>query len=237
MLYYGFDSYYFLLVLPAFLIALWAQVRVKSSFAKYSKVMTRAGITGEGAARAVLEANGVRGMRIERTSGSLTDHFDPRNNTIYLSDSVINSASVAAVGVAAHEAGHAVQYFEEYAPMKLRSALVPVTQIGSYLAWPLILIGLLVEAAWCAPVFYAGIILFSTALVFQLVTLPVEFNASRRAIKALGGYKGVLYDDELPGAKRVLGAAAMTYVAAMLTTLAQVLRLLLIFGGRGRDRR
>ncbi len=237
MLFYGFDSYYFLLVVPAMLLALWAQIRVRSSFEKYSKVMTRSGVSGADAARSVLEANGVRGVRIERTAGSLSDHFDPRTNTIYLSDTVINSRSVAAVGVAAHEAGHAVQYAEEYFPLKIRSALVPVTQIGSQLSWPLILIGLIVEAAWCEPIFYAGLLLFSTSLIFQLVTLPVEFNASRRAISALGGYKGALYDDELPGAKRVLGAAAMTYVAATITALAQVLRILLIFAGRRGNRR
>jgi len=231
MFFYGFDSYYFLLVVPTILFALWAQIRVKSTYSKYSKVRAARGMTGADAAREVLEKNGVRGIRIERTQGTLSDHYDPRNNTIYLSEGVYGSSSVAALGVAAHEAGHAVQHEEEYAPMKVRSAIVPVTRIGSYLAWPLILIGLIINSVYAEPLFWAGLILFSTVFLFQVVTLPVEFNASSRAMKAL---EGVLDGEERKGARRMLSAAALTYVAAMVTALAQLLRILLLFSGRRR---
>ncbi len=225
------DYYYIVLVLPAVVFAIWAQTRVSGTFKKYSQQRTSRGITGAQAAQAVLNENGVSGVRIERVSGNLTDHFDPRTNTIRLSDSVYDSTSVAAVGVAAHEAGHAVQYSDEYGPIKFRTAIIPVTQIGSTLSWPLLLIGLLfnIEA-----LMFAGIAFFALATLFQLVTLPVEFNASSRAIAALDG-ANILSPEELPGAKKTLSAAALTYVAALAVSLAQLLRLVLIFGGRSRD--
>ena len=188
-------------------------------------------MTGAQAAQAVLSASGVGGVRIERVRGKLTDHFDPRDNVIRLSESVYDSASVAAVGVAAHEAGHAVQYAEAYGPIKLRAAIIPITQLGSTLSWPLLLIGLLFNYE---SLFLAGILFFMLATVFQLITLPVEFNASARAISVLGD-GGYLSQDELPGAKKTLSAAALTYVAALAVSIAQILRLLLLFGGRNRD--
>jgi len=228
--YYGIDSTYLLFVLPAILISLWAQMRVKGTFSKYAEVPTRRHMTGAEAAEAVLRAGGVYGVRVERVAGNLTDHYDPKANVIRLSESVYGSSSVAAVGVAAHEAGHAVQYAESYTPIRLRSAIIPVTQFGSYLAWPLILIGFLTSFS---ALVYAGILLFGLVVLFQLLTLPVEFNASRRAIAALsqGNY---LYEEEIPLAKKVLGAAALTYVAAMLVAVAQLLRLLLLAGRSNR---
>lgn len=228
--YYGIDSTYLLFVLPAILISLWAQMRVKGTFSKYAAVPTRRRMTGAEAAEAVLRAGGVYGVRVERVAGNLTDHYDPKANVIRLSESVYGSSSVAAVGVAAHEAGHAVQYAESYAPIRLRSAIIPVTQFGSYLAWPLILIGFLTSFS---ALVYAGIILFGLVVLFQLLTLPVEFNASRRAIAALS-QGNFLYEEEVPLAKKVLGAAALTYVAAMLVAVAQLLRLLLLAGRSNR---
>lgn len=193
------------------------------------------GMTGADAAREVLRANGVLGVGIERTSGKLTDHYDPKNNVIRLSQDVYDSTSVAAIGVAAHEAGHAVQYAEQYTPAKMRSAIVPVTNIGSKLGMILIIVGL--AFAYVGELFiyvaYAGIAAFSLCVVFQLLTLFTEFNASGRAVKALEN--GVLYDEELVGAKKVLRAAAMTYVAALASAVVQLLRLLIIVGGRRRD--
>ena len=229
--YYGIDMYYIVLVLPCVLFAFWAQSQVNSTFNRYSRVMSRRGLTGAQAAQAVLRANGVSGVSIEYVAGKLTDHFDPRTNTIRLSASVYQSTSVASIGVAAHEAGHAVQYAVGYGPIKLRSALVPICNIGSQLSLILIVIGLLL---YSQPLFGVGVLLFATAVVFQLVTLPVEFNASRRAIASLEGTH-LLEDDELRGARKVLGAAAMTYVAALLVSLAQLLRFLLAFAGRRRD--
>ena len=229
--YYGIDMYYIVLVLPCVLFAFWAQSQVNSTFNRYSRVMSRRGLTGAQAAQAVLRANGVSGVNIEYVAGKLTDHFDPRTNTIRLSASVYQSTSVASIGVAAHEAGHAVQYAVGYGPIKLRSALVPICNIGSQLSLILIVIGLLL---YSKPLFGVGVLLFATAVVFQLVTLPVEFNASRRAIASLDGTH-LLEDDELRGARKVLGAAAMTYVAALLVSLAQLLRFLLAFAGRRRD--
>ena len=229
--YYGIDMYYIVLVLPCVLFAFWAQSQVNGTFNRYSRVMSRRGLTGAQAAQAVLRANGVSGVNIEYVAGKLTDHFDPRTNTIRLSASVYQSTSVASIGVAAHEAGHAVQYAVGYGPIKLRSALVPICNIGSQLSLILIVIGLLL---YSQPLFGVGVLLFATAVVFQLVTLPVEFNASRRAIASLEGTH-LLEDDELRGARKVLGAAAMTYVAALLVSLAQLLRFLLAFAGRRRD--
>lgn len=230
-MFWGFDIYYFVLIIPAMLFALWAQAKVSSTFNRYSAQRTRNGMTGAQAAEAVLRACGVQGVRIERVGGNLTDHFDPRAGVIRLSQSVYDSPTVAAVGVAAHEAGHAAQYAEGYGPIKLRNAIIPVTQIGSSLAWPLLIIGLLFNYE---SLFFAGILFFMLAVVFQLVTLPVEFNASARAISVLGE-GGYLSPEEMPGAKKTLSAAAMTYVAALAVSIAQLLRLLLLFGGGRRD--
>lgn len=227
-----FDSYYLALVVPAILFAMIVQSRVKSAFSRYSQVTNRRGLTGADAASAILRRNGVNDVRIERISGQLSDHYDPRAHVIRLSDAVYSSTSVASVGVAAHEAGHALQYQTGYAPIRLRSFIIPVTQIGSSLAIPLVLVGLVLNSE---PLFAVGILLFSLAVVFQIITLPVEFNASRRAIEVLdeGGY---LSADELPGAKKVLSAAAMTYVAALAVSIAQLLRLILLFSGRSSRR-
>lgn len=222
------DYWYIVLVLPAMIFAFWAQYRVQSTFNKYSRISTRAGITGADAARMVLRANGVGNVDIRETQGNLTDHFDPRNNAIYLSSAVYGGTGVAAVGVAAHEAGHAVQYARSYAPMKLRAAIIPVTQLGSNLAMPLVLLGILFAIP---PLAYAGVIAFGASTLFQLVTLPVEFNASRRAMEAIGG-SGYFGEEEASGARRVLTAAAMTYVAALAVSLANLLRLFMIVGGR-----
>lgn len=226
------DYYYIILVLPAIIFAMIAQVKVNTTFNKYSRVRTRRGITGADAARAVLEANGVGGVHIERVSGNLTDHYDPRTNVIRLSDSVYDADTVAAVGVAAHEAGHAVQYAQQYVPIKLRAAIIPVTQIGSSLAMPMIFIGMFIDAF---SLIKLGLIFFFMSVLFQLLTLPVEINASNRAIDAIAATQ-ILGEDELPGAQKTLTAAALTYVAALMVALAQFLRLFLIFGGGRRDR-
>ena len=234
--YYGYDWTYIVLVLPFILLSLLASASVKSTFQKYSKVFSRRGLTGAQAAERVLRANGVTNVRIEQVSGELTDHYDPRTNVIRLSDSVFGSTSVAAIGVACHEAGHAVQYAQSYGPIKLRAAIIPITNLGSKLAMPLILVGLLLEfLGGISNIFVAaGVICFSLSLVFQLVTLPVEFNASHRAIAAID-QGNILYDDELSGAKKTLRAAAMTYVAATALALMQLLRLVLLFSRRSRD--
>lgn len=233
--YYGFDMFYVILVLPCIIFSLWASARVNSTFKKYSVQYSRRRITGAEAAQRVLHANGVHDVRIERVAGNLTDHYDPKTNVIRLSDSVYNSTSTAAIGVACHEAGHAVQYAQEYAPIKLRAAIIPITNIGSKLAMPLILIGLLLTFLETASFFfvYAGIACFGLSLVFQLVTLPVEFNASRRAMDAIAN-TDILTSEEHVGARKTLSAAAMTYVAATAVALAQLLRLLIIFGRRRR---
>lgn len=235
--YYGFDWTYLVLVLPCIILSLWASSSVNSTFKKYSKVMSIRHITGADAAQRVLSANGVTGVRIERVSGNLTDHYDPRTNVIRLSDSVYSSTSVAAIGVACHEAGHAVQYARNYGPIKLRAAIIPLTNIGSKLAMPLILIGILLGFLGNFSYFLVdlGIAAFGLSLVFQLVTLPVEFNASRRAIATIEN-TGILTNEEQQGAKKTLKAAAMTYVAATAVALAQLLRLIVLFGGRGRRR-
>ena len=234
--YYGFDLTYLVLVLPCVILAMIASANVNSTFKRYSKIFSARRITGAQAAQRVLSQNGVSGVRIEQVSGNLTDHFDPRTNVIRLSDSVYNSTSVAAIGVACHEAGHAVQYAHHYAPIKLRAAIIPITNIGSQLAMPLILLGLLFSFGEGVSYgfVYAGIACFALSLVFQLVTLPVEFNASRRAMNAIAE-GNILSEDEQRGARKTLTAAAMTYVAATAVALAQLLRLLLIFGGRRSD--
>ena len=233
--YYGFDMSYLVFVLPCLLLSLWASANVNSTFKKYSKQLSHRRITGAEAAQRVLYANGVTNVRIERVSGNLTDHYDPKANVIRLSDSVYDSTSVAAIGVACHEAGHAVQYAQNYGPIKLRAAIVPITNIGSQLAMPLILIGLLLSFGETVSYgfVYAGIACFSLSVIFQLVTLPVEFNASRRAMQAIDD-SNILSDEEQKGARKTLTAAALTYVAATAVALAQLLRLLLLFGGRRR---
>ncbi len=236
MFYYGFDMTYVMLVLPCLLLSLWANASVNSTFRKFSQHRSMRNITGAEAARRVLQVNGVSGVRIEQVAGDLTDHYDPRTNVIRLSQSVHSSISVAAIGVAAHEAGHAVQYAQGYAPIKFRAAIIPITNIGSRLAMPLILIGLLFNLAADMSYFfvYAGIACFGLSLVFQLITLPVEFNASRRAMAAIS-QTGILSEEEQDGARKTLRAAAMTYVAATAVALAQLVRLMALFGRRRRD--
>lgn len=224
---YFLDYYYFIWVLPAMVLMIIAQISVKTTFSKYSKKACN--ITGAEAARQVLQVNGVSGVKIERVSGNLTDHFDPRANVIRLSDAVYDSNSVAAAGVAAHEAGHAVQYALGYAPIKIRGAILPVCNLGSKLAIPLVIFGLIFEAFYLIDI---GIIFFAVALLFQLITLPVEFNASRRAVSALSGYGILANEDEVRGAKKVLFSAAMTYVTSFLVSLAQLLRLLALANRR-----
>lgn len=234
--YYGFDWTYIVLILPCIILSLWASSHVKSTFKKYSSQLSSRRLTGAEAAQRVLTANGVSGVRIERVSGDLTDHFDPKTNVIRLSDSVYSSTSTAAIGVACHEAGHAVQYAQSYGPIKLRAAVIPVTNFGSKLAMPLILIGILLSAFtdFSYTLVYLGIACFSLSLVFQLITLPVEFNASSRAMQAIKD-TNLLTEDEQKGARKTLTAAAMTYVAATAVAFAQLLRLLIIFGRRRRD--
>lgn len=219
-----------LLILPALFISIWAQVKVSSTFKKCSQVFTRNGVTGYQAARRILDANGLSYVRIERVRGHLTDHFDPRQNVIRLSESVYDRSNVAAVGVAAHEAGHALQYAQDYTPIKTRAAIIPATKYGSMLAMPLFFVGLLFAYQ---PLMLAGIVLYSVVALFQLVTLPVEFNASARAMKSLEGF-GILLDDEPKYARKVLSAAAMTYVAALLTSLLTLLRLIILSNNRRR---
>ncbi len=228
MLFY--DSTYILVIL-GFLLASFASMGVQNAFKKYSKEHSYRHYTGMDAARKILDDNGLYNIRIEHISGDLTDHYDPKANVIRLSDATYASDSVAAIGVAAHEAGHAVQHAVGYAPIKLRNSMVPAVNICSSLSMPLFLLGLIMGATGLANL---GIILFSAALLFQLVTLPVEFDASRRAIKILDG-SGMMDEVELKGAKKVLRAAAMTYVAAALASALQLLRLVLISHSRNRD--
>ena len=234
--YYGFDWTYLVLVLPCILLSLWASSNVNHTFKKYSRQYSSRRLTGAEAAQRVLMANGVRGVRIERISGNLTDHYDPKANVIRLSDSVYSDTSTAAIGVACHEAGHAVQYAENYAPIKLRAAIIPLTNFGSRIAMPLILAGILMTflGSFSDTLVYLGIAAFGLSLVFQLVTLPVEFNASRRAMQAIEN-ANILTLEEQRGARKTLTAAALTYVAATAVALAQLLRLILLFGGRRRD--
>ena len=233
--YYGFDWTYIVLVLPCILFSLWASSSVNSTFSKYAQQLSVRHITGAQAAQRVLSSNGVTGVHIERISGNLTDHYDPRTNVIRLSDSVYDATSTAAIGVACHEAGHAVQYAQNYAPIKLRAAIIPLTNFGSKIAMPLILLGLVMTflGSLSTVLVYLGIACFGLSLVFQLVTLPVEFNASRRAMDAIEN-TGILTEEEQRGAKKTLQAAAMTYVAATAVSLAQLIRLIALFGGRRR---
>lgn len=227
---------YLVLVLPAVIFAVWANIKVNSTFKRYSALRPVGGMTGAEAARRVLDANGLYNVRIEHIHGNLSDHFDPRTNVIRLSDSVYGVSSAAAIGVAAHEAGHAVQYAKGYVLLKLRNAIIPVTNIGSRLAMPLILLGIIFSGMGQQFVYvaYAGIACFALSTLFQLLTLPTEFNASRRALVSIES-SGLLYGEELEGARKVLTAAAMTYVAALAVSLMQLLRLLMLVGG-GRRR-
>ena len=227
------DTTYIVLVLPAVIFALWASSHVNSTFNKYSKQFNSRNLTGAQAARYVLDKNGCRDVRIERISGNLTDHYDPKTNIIRLSDSVYDSTSSAAVGVACHEAGHAIQYVENYAPIKMRAAIIPATNIGSKLAVPLIILGLFLCSAEPSliGISYLGIACFGLSTVFQLLTLPTEYNASNRAISAIEN-SNLLVGDELTGAKKVLKAAALTYVAALAVSLMQLLRLLVLVNRR-----
>lgn len=228
MYFYGIDVYYIVLVVPALVFAMWAQMRVSSAFNRYSQLRTGGGLTGADAARLILDRNGLTDVAVELTEGRLSDHYDPRAGVIRLSREVYYNATVAAVGVAAHECGHAVQHAEGYFPLKVRSAIIPVTQIGSNLAFPLFLLGMLFSYP---PLMDAGILLFALVAVFQLVTLPVEYNASSRAVATLSG-SGMVSAEEKRGVRKVLSAAALTYVAALATALANLLRLILIAGRR-----
>ena len=229
--FYGFDPTYFL-VLIGVVLSLLASARVKSTYAKYSRERSLSGMTGAQAAQRILSMAGIYDVTVQHVAGNLTDHYDPRNKTLNLSDSVYGSASVAAVGVAAHECGHAIQHDRGYAPLKLRSSLAPVASIGANISWPIILVGLLLGGS--PLLIQIGILMFSLAVAFQLITLPVEFNASRRAMTMLEE-TGVLYADELPKTRKVLNAAALTYVAAAASSILQLLRLVLLFGNRRRD--
>ena len=232
MPFYYYDYWYLILVLPALLVSLWAQLKVKSTFKKYSRMGVSCGMTGAAASRLIQQANGIY-TGLEAVAGELSDHFDPRSNTIRLSSAVYGQASVAAVGVAAHETGHALQHAHGYAPVKLRTAMVPVTNFASGLSPVLIILGIVLAMDSFA---YLGIALFSIATLFQLVTLPVEFNASRRAVVALE-QSGRFTRDEIKGVKKVLTAAALTYVAALFVSLMTLLRyVLLVSGNRGRRR-
>ena len=235
MMYYPmyFDPTYFL-VLIGVVLSLLASGRVKSTFAKYSQVRNSRGLTGAQAAEQVLHTAGIYDVRIEHVGGNLTDHYDPRTKVLRLSDSVYGQTSVAAVGVAAHECGHAIQHANGYAPLKLSSTLVPIANFGSKLAWPLIIFGLFISGESSRLLINAGIIAFLGAVLFQLITLPVEFNASNRAIRMIAD-SGMMYGEEIKGAKKVLGAAALTYVASAATAILQLLRILILTGGRRRN--
>lgn len=230
-----------LVLIPAMIFAFWAQINVQMTFSRFRQVRNRRGLTAADVARRILDANGLNYVQIQRVSGELTDHYDPRAQVVRLSDSVYDSTSVAAIGVAAHEVGHACQHAEDYVPLRIRSAIIPMTRIGSMLAMPVFILGLLfaqlsLYGNMVGDVFMMlGILLFSLSTLFQLVTLPTEFNASARALRTLESY-GILDGDELVGARSTLRAAALTYVAALASSLASLLRLLLIFGG-SRSRR
>ena len=234
-MYYGYGYYPFfdptmILVLIGVILSLAASAKVKSTFARYSKVRSMTGMTGAEAAQRLLNSQGIYDVTVRRVPGSLSDHYDPRTKTVNLSDDVYSSTSVAAIGVAAHECGHAIQHAVGYAPLNFRSALVPIANFGSQISWPLILIGILI-GGFGSPIVQLGIILFSLAVLFQLVTLPVEYNASSRAVRLLDS-TGILSGNEVDGTRRVLGAAALTYVAAAAGSILQLLRLIILFGGR-----
>ena len=230
MYYYGIDPTYILLII-GMLLSLAASAKLKSTFAIYRRMESASGMTGAQAAQKILRNAGVYDVKIEPISGELTDHYDPRTKTVRLSEPIYNKTSLAAVGVAAHECGHAIQHATNYAPLNLRNAIVPIANLGSTLSWPLFLAGLVMSFR---PLLTAGILLFTAAVLFQLVTLPVEINASGRALKLLNA-DGILAPQEVRGAKKVLTAAALTYVAALAGSILQLLRLLILAGGRDRD--
>ena len=230
---YYFDPTYILIIVGV-IITMIASSKMNSTFRRYSRVRCHCGLTGSQAAQRILNQAGIYDVSVERVSGNLTDHYDPKNKVLRLSDATYGSDSIAAIGVAAHECGHAIQHQKNYVPLTLRTAIVPVANIGSTLAWPLILIGLFFNRSTGAMLINLGILCFSFAVLFQLVTLPVEFNASRRAVHILGE-QGILSDSELPYTRKVLKAAALTYVASAAAAILQLLRLVLLFGGRNRD--
>ena len=227
---YYFDPTYFLVIIGVIICAL-ASAKVNSTYARYDQVRNHAGITGAMAAEQILRMEGIYDVQVMRVSGKLTDHYDPRNKVVRLSDSVYDAASVAAVGGAAHECGHVIQHHKGYVPIKIRTAIVPIVNIGSKLSWPVILLGIILSSFQMIQI---GIILFAFTFVFQIVTLPVEFDASHRALRILES-NGTLYEEEWRGARKVLRAAAMTYVSAAVSTLLQLLRLVLLFGRRSND--
>ena len=237
MFYGGFGYYYFdwtyILVVIGLVLSLAASAKVNGTFSKYSRTWSRSGITGAEAARQILNANGIYDVTVRQVPGNLTDHFDPRTRTVNLSAAVYGSTSISAIGVPAHECGHVIQDAREYVPLKIRAALVPVANIGSNLAIPLIILGVIIGGVG-SPLAEIGILMFSLAVLFQLVTLPVEFNASSRALKILGDSR-ILAEDEVKKAREVLGSAALTYVAAAASSILQLLRLVILFGGRRND--
>ena len=222
-----------IILLPAIILSIWASANVKSTFGKYSRMYNRFGLTGADAARKILDMNGLYDVRIERISGELTDNYDPRTNVVHLSELTYSSQSVAAVGVATHEVGHAIQHATGYSPIKVRNAIVPAVNVCNMLSMPIILLGIILS--YNQTLVDLGIILFSATVLFQLITLPVEFNASSRALRTLEG-QNILAPDEMQGASKVLRAAALTYVAAALSSLLSLLRLILIFGGNRNSR-
>ena len=230
---YYFDPTYILVLIGA-VICLIASARVKTTFNKYDRVRSMSGMTGAQAAERILHAAGIYDVSVQHVAGRLTDHYDPRSKVLRLSDSTFGSASVAAVGVAAHECGHAIQHQKSYAPLMVRGAIVPVANLGSYAAWPLIIIGMFITSSTGSLLINIGILCFSLAVLFQLVTLAVEFDASKRAVRILGE-TGILGQEELKGTRKVLGAAALTYVASAAAAILQLLRLLILFGGRSDD--
>lgn len=232
-MFFYYDPTYILVLIGA-VICLAASGRVKSVFNRYSQVRSHSGMTGREAAEKILSANGIYDVRVEHVSGNLTDHYDPRSKVLRLSDATYQSASVAAIGVAAHECGHAVQHHMGYAPLKIRGALVPVANLGSMAAWPLIILGLVINSRSSLLLINLGILLFSAAVLFQIVTLPVEFNASKRAVRVLEN-TGMLYPEEVDATKKVLGAAALTYVASAASMILQLLRLFILTGNRRND--
>lgn len=231
--YYYFDPTY-ILVIAGLVICLLASAGVKATYRKYNRVRSMSGLTGAQAAERILHAAGIYDVRIRHISGELSDHYDPGNKVLCLSDSTYGSASVAAVGVAAHECGHAIQHQKSYAPLVARSVIVPVANFGSAAAWPLIIIGMFITSSTGTMLINIGILCFSLAVLFQLVTLPVEFNASNRAVRILGD-TGILDSQEIKGTRKVLRAAALTYVAGAAASILQLFRLLLLFGGRNDD--
>ena len=229
-MYYRFDPAY-LLIIVGVLLSMAASAKLNATYQRYAAVRSRSGLTGAQVAQEILRSQGIYDVTVRRVSGRLTDHYDPRTKTVNLSDAVYGESSIAALGVAAHECGHAIQDANSYAPLRMRAALVPVANFGATLSWPLILFGLIMGGG---PLITVGILLFSLAVLFQIVTLPVEYNASGRAVRLLDSI-GILYGEEVGQARRVLNAAALTYVAAAAGSILQLLRLVILFGNRRED--